>query len=89
MRDVCRRFLNPDVPTCLMKGLPDWCGVYVIYKGKLLTSRPAKVVPAHVNAVSPRRSLQLDPPSQSLPQLDCSVRSVLCSALLSSSPSEN
>ncbi|XP_042425957.1 U-box domain-containing protein 35-like [Zingiber officinale] len=75
-RNALMRFLNPDIPTCLMKGLPDWCGVYVIYKGKLLTSRTAKVRPAaaKVDDVPPRRSLQLDPtPSQSLPQLDCSV----------------
>ncbi|XP_074570428.1 U-box domain-containing protein 34-like [Curcuma longa] len=81
-RNAFRRFLNPDVPTCLMKSLPDCCGVYVTYKGKLLTSRPAKVRPANVDAVPPRRSLQLDPPpSQSSPQLDCSVRSLLCSSL--------
>ncbi|XP_021864886.1 U-box domain-containing protein 35-like [Spinacia oleracea] len=40
---ITRRFKAADVPTCLEKSAPDFCAVYVIYKGKVQTLRPSNV----------------------------------------------
>ncbi|KAJ6994643.1 U-box domain-containing protein 52-like [Populus alba x Populus x berolinensis] len=42
---LTRRFKNQDVPTSLMKIAPDFCSVYVITKGKILSSKKAKRMP--------------------------------------------
>lgn len=46
---ITRKFRNPDVPTCLMKSAPDFCTIYVIAKGKVVTmktaNRPAPAAP--------------------------------------------
>ncbi|CAN0903631.1 U-box domain-containing protein 52 [Linum grandiflorum] len=36
-----KRFKTTDVPTTVMKGIPDYCNVYVISKGKISTIRNA------------------------------------------------
>ncbi|GMH07980.1 hypothetical protein Nepgr_009820 [Nepenthes gracilis] len=42
-----RKFKGPDVPTTVSKGAPDFCSVYVISKGKILTVRSAtRPIPA-------------------------------------------
>ncbi|GMG99269.1 hypothetical protein Nepgr_001109 [Nepenthes gracilis] len=38
---VSRRFKGPDIPTCITKGAPEFCTVYVISKGKILSVRSA------------------------------------------------
>ncbi|XP_061963829.1 U-box domain-containing protein 35-like [Populus nigra] len=40
-----RKFKNQDVPTSLMKIAPDFCSVYVITKGKILSSKKAQRMP--------------------------------------------
>ncbi|KAA8538725.1 hypothetical protein F0562_028294 [Nyssa sinensis] len=53
---LARKFRNYDVPTTLNKCAPDFCSVYVIAKGKVLSVRPA-VRPATNGANSPMEKL--------------------------------
>ena len=39
--NYCRKFKGIDVPTSLVKMAPDFCSVYVISKGKLISARNA------------------------------------------------
>ncbi|CAL9080754.1 unnamed protein product [Musa textilis] len=73
-RNALRKFMNPDVPTCLTKGAPEFCGVYVIYKGKPLTIRTAKV-PAPANTFPPKQQMALDSPHRQAEHFDYSIRS--------------
>ncbi|PKA61148.1 U-box domain-containing protein 34 [Apostasia shenzhenica] len=50
----CRKFRNPDVPSNVTKLAPDFCTVYVIYKGKPVTVRSAKI-PAPCSNTPPRQ----------------------------------
>ncbi|ONK80897.1 uncharacterized protein A4U43_C01F22960 [Asparagus officinalis] len=54
---ITRKFKNPDVPSTLTKTAPDFCAVYVIYKGKPITVRSAKSV-APNTAMPPRQVVQ-------------------------------
>lgn len=38
---LIRKFKSVDVPTTLLKTTPDTCAVFIVSKGKLLTSRSA------------------------------------------------
>ncbi|RWW18896.1 hypothetical protein GW17_00017088 [Ensete ventricosum] len=76
----CRKFMNPDVPTCLIKGAPEFCGVYVIYKGKPLTIRTAKV-PAPANTSPPKQQMTLDSPYRQAEHFDYSIRSATENAI--------
>ncbi|KAJ6382662.1 hypothetical protein OIU77_031154 [Salix suchowensis] len=42
---LTRKFKNLDVPTTLMNMAPDFCSVYVITKGKILSSKKAQRMP--------------------------------------------
>jgi hypothetical protein len=53
----CRRFRNPDVPTCLMKMAPDYCTIHVIHKGKAIQVKAAKV-PAPFTTLPPKQHTQ-------------------------------
>lgn len=53
----CRRFRNPDVPTCLMKMAPDYCTVHVIHKGKAIQVKAAKA-PAPFSTLPPKQNSQ-------------------------------
>lgn len=48
---VHRKFKNQDVPTTLLKTAPDFCSVYVISKGKIMSVHNAR---ARNGAVSTR-----------------------------------
>ncbi|XP_020536636.1 U-box domain-containing protein 52 isoform X2 [Jatropha curcas] len=39
---LTRKFKNQDVPTSLVKSAPDFCSVYVISKGKIVSARTAQ-----------------------------------------------
>lgn len=53
----CRKFKNSDVPTCLLKSVPETCVVYVISKGRIQTSRSAsRPQTPRSSAVTPRSS---------------------------------
>ncbi|CAL9202077.1 unnamed protein product [Musa hybrid cultivar] len=80
-RNALRKFMNPDVPTCLTKGAPEFCGVYVIYKGKPLTIRTAKV-PAPVNTFPPKQQMALDSPYRQAEHFDHSIRSATENAVI-------
>ncbi|XP_057549810.1 U-box domain-containing protein 35-like [Amaranthus tricolor] len=56
---ITRRFKSTDVPTSLEKSAPDFCAVYVIYKGKVQTMRPSNVclIPSAANTPSSRSSV--------------------------------
>lgn len=53
----CRRFRNPDVPTCLIKMAPDYCTVHVIHKGKAIQVKAAKG-PAPFTTLPPKQISQ-------------------------------
>lgn len=38
---LIRKFKSADVPTTLLKTTPDTCAVFIVSKGKLITSRSA------------------------------------------------
>ncbi|KAG5225492.1 U-box domain-containing protein [Salix suchowensis] len=42
---ITRKFRNQDVPTSFMKIAPDFCSVYVIIKGKILSTQKAQRTP--------------------------------------------
>ncbi|KAJ6372871.1 hypothetical protein OIU76_027244 [Salix suchowensis] len=42
---ITRKFRNQDVPTSFMKIAPDFCSVYVIIKGKILSTQKAQRMP--------------------------------------------
>ena len=67
----CRKFRNPDVPTCLLKSAPEFCAVYVISKGKPMTIRSAKS-PSN-NALPPRQTMIPASPRQ-IPDQEDPVR---------------
>ncbi|XP_072985722.1 U-box domain-containing protein 52-like isoform X1 [Typha latifolia] len=71
---LTRKFRNADVPTCLMKAAPEYCTVYVIYKGKAVSIRSAKG-PAPINIAPPRQSMVLDSPRQLPDHIDDVIRS--------------
>uniref|UniRef100_A0A0D9VDU1 RING-type E3 ubiquitin transferase n=1 Tax=Leersia perrieri TaxID=77586 RepID=A0A0D9VDU1_9ORYZ len=52
-----RKFRNPDVPTCLMKMVPDYCTVHVIHKGKTIQVKAAKA-PAPFTTLPPKQYSQ-------------------------------
>ncbi|KAL5212274.1 hypothetical protein ABZP36_023121 [Zizania latifolia] len=52
-----RKFRNPDVPTCLMKMVPDYCTVHVIHKGKAVQVKAAKA-PAPFTTLPPKQYSQ-------------------------------
>ncbi|KAG8058473.1 hypothetical protein GUJ93_ZPchr0002g23949 [Zizania palustris] len=52
-----RKFRNPDVPTCLMKMVPDYCTVHVIHKGKAIQVKAAKA-PAPFATLPPKQYSQ-------------------------------
>jgi hypothetical protein len=54
---LCRRFRNPDVPTCLMKMAPDYCTVHVIHKAKAIQVKAAKA-PAPFTTLPPKQHSQ-------------------------------
>jgi hypothetical protein len=54
---LCRRFRNPDVPTCLMKMAPDYCTVHVIHKAKAIQVKAAKA-PAPFATLPPKQHSQ-------------------------------
>ncbi|XP_021720503.1 U-box domain-containing protein 35-like [Chenopodium quinoa] len=56
---ITRRFKAADVPTSLEKSAPDFCAVYVIYKGKVQSMRPSNVclMPTAPIAATGRSSL--------------------------------
>ncbi|XP_057977136.1 U-box domain-containing protein 35-like [Malania oleifera] len=60
---LTRKFKPPDVPSSLIKSVPDFCSVYVISKGKVQTVRPATRSVAHSRA--PLASLS--PPQKLMP----------------------
>ncbi|XP_058086164.1 U-box domain-containing protein 52-like isoform X2 [Magnolia sinica] len=51
---LTKKFRNPDVPSTLMKIAPDFCTVYVISKGKVMTVRSAN---RPAPAPAPQRSI--------------------------------
>jgi hypothetical protein len=53
----CRRFRNPDVPSCLMKMAPDYYTIHVIHKGKAIQVKAAKV-PAPFTTLPPKQHTQ-------------------------------
>ncbi|GAB2276132.1 hypothetical protein Dimus_010870 [Dionaea muscipula] len=55
---LVRRFKGPDVPTNVSKGAPEFCTVYVISKGKILSVRAA------TRSVPTQRVPQLHSPQQ-------------------------
>lgn len=80
-----KKWKNPDVPSSLMKGAPDYCNIYVVAKGKPVNVRLAKCgVPADdsdfVFATYSRRSSrsQLPPmmPLMMPESISCSRRSI-------------
>ncbi|WOK96896.1 U-box domain-containing protein 35-like [Canna indica] len=73
-RYALRKFMYQDVPSYLLKNAPDFCGVYVICKGKPLTIRTARTpVPAY--PLPSKQSLALDSSYQPAEeQLDYSIR---------------
>lgn len=50
-----RRFKQQDVPTSLEKSAPEFCTVYVIYKGKVQTMRSSNI--CHMPSPSTRTNL--------------------------------
>ncbi|XP_015689250.2 U-box domain-containing protein 52 isoform X2 [Oryza brachyantha] len=52
-----RKFRSPDVPTCLMKMVPDYCTVHVIHKGKAIQVKAAKG-PAPFTTLPPKQYSQ-------------------------------
>ncbi|KAF9662355.1 hypothetical protein SADUNF_Sadunf18G0044300 [Salix dunnii] len=44
---LTRKFRNQDVPTSFMKIAPDFCSVYVIIKGKILSTQKAQRTPTY------------------------------------------
>lgn len=51
----CRKFKEADVPTSLIKSVPDFCSVYVISKGKTQTVRAAtQALKPKIDALSTR-----------------------------------
>lgn len=60
---ITKKFRNPDVPTNLIKSVPEFCSVYVISKGKPVTVRSAKANPApsHLRQPSNPGSLHYHP----------------------------
>ncbi|XP_078176715.1 U-box domain-containing protein 52-like [Carex rostrata] len=74
---LMRRF-RPDVPQCLMKSAPEYCSVYVIYKGKAITIKAAKGPHSSVSSSLPpwKKSPAVSPRGQRFDSLDeGSVRS--------------
>ena len=57
----CRKFKSIDVPSSIVKSAPDFCSVFVISKGKLVTVKNA-LRPALNTAAPPRQ-----PSPQGLP----------------------
>ncbi|KAF3333446.1 U-box domain-containing protein 52 [Carex littledalei] len=68
---LMRRF-RPDVSQCLMKSAPDYCSVYVIYKGKAITIKPAKGPNSSVSSSLPprKKSPVVSPRDQRFDSLD-------------------
>ncbi|XP_044976227.1 U-box domain-containing protein 35-like [Hordeum vulgare subsp. vulgare] len=77
-----KKWKNPDVPSSLMKGAPDYCNIYVVAKGKPVNVRLAKCgVPADdsdfVLATYSRRSSRSQlPPVMPESMISCSRRSI-------------
>ncbi|XP_073006586.1 U-box domain-containing protein 52-like [Typha latifolia] len=51
---LTKKFRNPDVPTNVVKGAPEFCAVYVIAKGRPITVKSAKCPPP-ITAAPPRQ----------------------------------
>lgn len=49
-----RKFKGPDVPTSIIKTAPEFCSVYVISKGKIISARAA-LRPVANTATPPRQ----------------------------------
>lgn len=49
-----RKFKGPDVPTSVIKTAPEFCSVYVISKGKIISARAA-LRPVANTAMPPRQ----------------------------------
>uniref|UniRef100_A0A0E0IY94 RING-type E3 ubiquitin transferase n=1 Tax=Oryza nivara TaxID=4536 RepID=A0A0E0IY94_ORYNI len=62
-----RKFRNPDVPTCLMKMVPDYCTVHVIHKGKAIQVKAAKA-PAPFTTLPPKQYSQSSIESDGYPR---------------------
>lgn len=53
--NVNRKFKGIDVPSSLVKTVPDFCSVFVVSKGKLVTARSAQR--PVVNSVTPPKQI--------------------------------
>ncbi|XP_023001884.1 U-box domain-containing protein 51-like [Cucurbita maxima] len=51
---IARKFKGPDIPTSIIKTAPDFCSVYVISKGKIISARAA-LRPVANTAMPPRQ----------------------------------
>ncbi|KAM0864215.1 hypothetical protein ACQ4PT_044072 [Festuca glaucescens] len=76
-----KKWKNPDVPSSLMKGAPDYCNIYVVAKGKPVNVRLAKCgVPADDSdfglGTYSRRSSRGQLPPVMPESVSCSRRSV-------------
>ncbi|KAJ6674254.1 KINASE WITH ADENINE NUCLEOTIDE ALPHA HYDROLASES-LIKE DOMAIN-CONTAINING PROTEIN [Salix viminalis] len=58
---LTRKFRNQDVPTSFMKIAPDFCSVYVIIKGKILSAQKAQRTPT-CNVSQKTSSMPVIPP---------------------------
>uniref|UniRef100_A0A6N2L6P5 RING-type E3 ubiquitin transferase n=1 Tax=Salix viminalis TaxID=40686 RepID=A0A6N2L6P5_SALVM len=58
---LTRKFRNQDVPTSFMKIAPDFCSVYVIIKGKILSAQKAQRTPTY-NVSQKTSSMPVIPP---------------------------
>ncbi|XP_065850876.1 U-box domain-containing protein 52 isoform X2 [Euphorbia lathyris] len=58
---LTRKFKNPDVPSSLIKSAPDFCSIYVISKGKIVSVRTAQR-PAAAPSLPPKTPNSLNPP---------------------------
>ncbi|KAK4770027.1 hypothetical protein SAY87_030559 [Trapa incisa] len=59
---LSRKLKNPDVPNILSKAAPDFCSIYVISKGKVVSVKPAQRPAAALNtALTPNNPASVDP----------------------------
>ncbi|KAG0493067.1 hypothetical protein HPP92_006465 [Vanilla planifolia] len=70
---LTRKFKNPDVPSIVAKSAPDFCAVYVIYKGKPVSVRSARGPPP-ANYAQLRQSLPPLVTPNTLPESDDAVK---------------
>lgn len=78
---TCRKFRDPDVPTCLLKSAPDTCSVFVVSKGRIHTAGSAARHPPPSKTITPKRRSRNIPVSNhahDAPDTDEINRYIIC-----------